>query len=154
MTDDNEIIKTLKYCNWHDCEDCYCEYTNPSILANAALDLINRQRAEIKRLNSKLAAKDSVNYYNVAQLRIARNELNKYPIKTAVNNNCEIHSKTSKDYNDLISSIESGAIKAFAERLKKNIDNGELYRAGDYEITMRHIDNLVKEMTEGDINDR
>lgn len=39
------------------------------------------------------------------------------------------------------------AIKEFAERLKMRIDEGELYTTSDdYELTINHIDNLVKEM--------
>ena len=45
--------------------------------------------------------------------------------------------------------VKCRAIKEFAERLKFNIDEGELYgKYYDYIITMEHIDNLVKEMTD------
>ena len=76
---------------------------------------------------------------------IDKNSHNKYPIKTVVNNNCEIHSKTSKDYNDLISDIESKAIKEFAEKLKERRGLNQMCIAI---VSKNEIDNLVKEMTE------
>ena len=46
-----------------------------------------------------------------------------------------------------IKQAKSEAIREFAERLKINIDEGELYTtSSDYEMTIDHIDNLVKEM--------
>lgn len=65
MTDkkftDREIIKALEYCNAdrNECDKCVlkrkCE-SNPfySVVAEYALEIINRQKAEIKRLNGKL----------------------------------------------------------------------------------------------------
>ncbi len=60
MVTDNEIIKALEICaNDGDCKDCcinphkgnygYCT----SLAIKAALDLINRQRAEIERLEKE-----------------------------------------------------------------------------------------------------
>ena len=56
---DNEIIKALECCSRHgDCEGCPWENDEcitaegTSILMHEALDLINRQKAEIERLQS------------------------------------------------------------------------------------------------------
>ena len=55
---DNEIIKALKCCTGYDCENCealkYCDYMHPGALARAALDLINRQKAEILELQKRI----------------------------------------------------------------------------------------------------
>lgn len=56
---DNEVIKALECCR--DCEDCSYDTTDCplgkelncfTLMAENALDLINRQNAEIKRLNT------------------------------------------------------------------------------------------------------
>lgn len=75
---------------------------------------------------------------------IDKNLHNKYPIKTVVNNNCEIHSKTSKEYDNLMTDIKSEAIKEFVKRLK------EKFGVADCIVTVDNndIDDLVKEMTE------
>lgn len=66
------------------------------MLANDALDLINRQNAEIERL---------------------KEETEEYPFKCKVGNNSEVHSKSIEDYDKLIGDISAEAIKEFAERL-------------------------------------
>jgi hypothetical protein len=51
---DNEIIKALECCICDECEDCPCD-EEPACIENLhqeAIDLINRQKAEIERLNS------------------------------------------------------------------------------------------------------
>ena len=128
---DNEIIKALGHCYrdtyYTKCNsDCplydYCESdeSEEKNICGLALDLINRQKSEIKRLNAKIMAKDNTNDYNTAQLRIAREKL-----------------KTAK----------SEAIKEFAERLKESKIKPE-YPWDDYYINEGTIDALVKEMTE------
>ncbi len=114
---DNEIKENL--------EDCGC----PECMA--ILALINRQKAEIERLEK---------------------QADEYPFKCKVGNNSEIHSKSIEDYDRLIFDISSEAIKEFAERLKANMSNtarvefgGNVYFCVGYDL----IDNLVKEMTEG-----
>lgn len=49
---------------------------------------------------------------------------NKYPCKTVVGNNSEIHSKTAKDYDNLIASIKAEAIKEFVRAVIDQIDGG------------------------------
>ena len=78
---DNEIIKALECCTYHHgrCTSCplYAEVITgcQSTLFDNALDLINRQKAEIERLNEKITAKDENNYYFMGQLRLAREKL-------------------------------------------------------------------------------
>ena len=50
---DNEIIKALECCNKDDCDNCPNDFGNCyANLAGYALDLINRQKAEIERLTN------------------------------------------------------------------------------------------------------
>lgn len=135
---DNEIMKGLECCSFkhkgQPCEGCPFYDVAQMCMENLmgqALDLINRQKAEIKRLTAKILTKDNINDYNTAQLRIAREEL-----------------RTAK----------SEAIKEFAERFENALDKrlgDDIPILGDrdnvyctvsdiYDV----IDNLVKEMTE------
>ncbi|MBQ6929019.1 MAG: hypothetical protein IJN27_01765 [Oscillospiraceae bacterium] len=51
---DSEIIKALECCKNDDCDNCPNTFGNCySNLAGAALDLINRQQAEIERLKTE-----------------------------------------------------------------------------------------------------
>lgn len=64
----------------------------------------------------------------------------------------DLQEPTLTELLEYIEYANAEAIKEFAERLKENIDNGELYTtSSDYEMTIEHIDNLVKEMV-GDDN--
>lgn len=67
---------------------------------------------------------------------------NKYPCKTVVGNNSEIHSKTAKDYDNLIASIKAEAIKEFAELILNTNQPTAKY------ISINKVKKLVKEMTE------
>ena len=139
MTDE-QIIKALECCVKtefiSDCAKCEMfAFDCKDILIENALDLINRQKAEIERLEK---------------------EHNEYPVKTIVGNNCEVHSKTSKDYDNLIADIGNEAIKEFAERLKESIYTHENRVDIDGIILLTRIDNsidaLVKQMTGGGNN--
>lgn len=79
---DNEIIKAMQCVIGNDVKCSECTYQKvlpfPSCrrkCAKNALDLINRQKAEIERLNEKITAKDENNYYFMGQLRLAREKL-------------------------------------------------------------------------------
>lgn len=115
----NEIIEFLKCCAYSEgCENCpyskKCDGTEHII---QAIDLINRQKAEIERLKSM----------NQSKLDI-------------------IH-----DVRTDLETAKSEAIREFAERLKNKSEllapsvYAELFRA----VSVEEIDNLVKEMTEG-----
>ena len=143
---DNDIVKSLEICaNDGDCMECkinphrgnfgYCT----SLAIKAALDLINRQKAEVERLE------DGCSNCPVVQ------------IKSEII--CNLHEQIEcwqRGYNDLrreLKEAKAEAIKDFAERLKESCtyettDNVNmpcvkvLYFADDM------IDELVKELTE------
>jgi hypothetical protein len=139
---DNDIIKALECCRIgkreNDCKKCPLYGRVPACvgyLTQDALALINRQKAEIDRLNHIRAELSK----EIDKLRdmVAQNE------------------GVLPRYEQL---IKAEAIKEFAEKLKSDIDpyqfieefyiNAELA----YEVRMdwfnEIIDNLVKEMTE------
>ena len=121
---DNEIIKALECCSTSSavqCRDCpYCgnnyEKHCAFALANDALDLINRQQAEIERLNSDIITMENV---------IKNTFLEKA--------GCDI---------DPLAEIKAEAIKEFAELIKTNRHKLFFSVKGFDE----QIDNLVKEM--------
>ena len=102
----------IRNCNWGDCN---CS----QITANAALDLINHQKAEIERLKECPKC------------------IYKYDGKTTehcVQGPCS-NFKT-------VEQIKSEAIKEFADKLKKRF----YLCAGRCVVNVYHINNLVKEM--------
>ena len=123
---DDEIISSLKVvattrncteckirnCNWGDCN---CS----QITANAALDLINRQKAEIERL--KECPKCIYEYDG---------NTTEYCVQGPCSN-----FKT-------VEQIKYEAYKEFAEKLKKRF----YLCAGRCVVNVYHIDSLVKEM--------
>ena len=137
MTDE-QIIKALEYCCGNitfdsDCSTHGCyqvslpEDRNGDIrwcrqwLMKDALDLVNRQKADIKRM------KKIISY-----------------LKESID--C-----SRKEYNRLLSKLQqakSEAIKEFAERLKKYLCLD--LREGISVVTIDNIDKIVKEMTEAD----
>ena len=119
-----EVIATTRNCNECKIRNCKWGTCNCSqITANAALDLINRQQAEIERLK-----------YQV-------NRLKNYDERRDI----ALHSM-------LIAKAKSEAHKEFAERLKERqqtfIGDEYAYKF----IYLIEIDNLVKEMV-GETND-
>ena len=126
---DDEIISSLKViattrncseckirnCNWGDCN---CS----QITANAALDLINRQKAEIERL--KECPKCIYEYDG---------KTTEYCVQGPCSN-----FKT-------VEQIKYEAYKEFAEKLKKRF----YLCAGRCVVNVYHIDNLLKEYEKG-----
>ena len=108
----------IRNCNWGDCN---CS----QITANAALDLINRQKAEIERLKGIFISpsKDPMDFCGVL---------------------C--------DYaEELIDKAKSEAYKEFAERLNEKLCDCHIVSDGEYcgfDCSDVHecVDNLVKEM--------
>ena len=139
---DREIIKALEYClaDKIECDKCAlqreCE-SNPfySAIAKYALDLIKRQKAEIKRL--KECPKCVYEYDS---------EVTEYCIQGPCPN-----FKT-------VEQIKAEAYKEFAEKLEeklcdcRTVSDGE-YCGFDCGDTHECIDNLLKEMV-GEENDR
>ena len=149
---DKDIIKALKCCgNVANCcdecpiisklkDDCKCcQY-----LSANALDLINRQQAEIEELkiiNEHLA---TFNIENEAEIKRLKAEEEKYPFKCVMPFNSMVCSKSIEDYDRLVGDIGADAIKEFAERLKSYL---LLYKPNQMSvISLENIDNLVKEM--------
>ena len=132
---DNEIIKALecclKGCNAEGCDDCPlyekvedCEIEIPII----ALDLINRQKAEIERLKEVNAGLALGLLYNV------------------VNNDPVLRK-------EITAVAKSEAIREFAEKMKSTLSRLEANLSNSaYKYVPLVIDNLVKEMTEENEN--
>ncbi len=124
---DEDIINALGFCfAVGDCEHCaYADKPCQELMADA-LDIINRQKAEIERLNHIRA---ELSKENEEQDQAIINALH--------------HMKV----------VRAEAIKEFAERLKRDItinntEDGCLIYSIDYGCLIEDIDNLVKEMTE------
>lgn len=131
---DNEIIKAVECCTGNT-KCCECPmFRTPNCMNKAfgyALDLINRQKAEIERLKcemGKLLPKDC-----------------SYAMQMEVSNKLE-------------SQIKSEAIKEFAEKLKERLTGiGRSTTYGNFEygtIKSYELDSLVKEMTEVEVNQK
>ena len=169
---DNEIIKLLECCKKSQCSKCYyskeCDgYTQ----VNYALDLINRQQAEIQRITEKFNCQQTV-YADLSKIiknqkeEIVRleyeNEILSKNADTAfqdgLNEAQDLYAEQIKD------EIKSEAIKECAERLKEKVENvrkkyQRLCREQDEkedEIIEIHckgiiklINNLVKEYEKG-----
>jgi hypothetical protein len=127
---DAEIIKALEYCKNQGfvSKCCECRYKNSSgcveLLITDALDLINRQKAEIERLETEY---ESV--YEQARADILGNMAD---------------GGTSCHW--CIEQHKAEAIKEFAERLKERkfyVNFCRMYRCV---VSVKVIDNLVKEM--------
>ena len=124
---DNEIIKALEICSKstngcshsnYTCEDCYLngQPMCSSVLFQDTLDLINRQKAEIERLEERI---------------IEVQRCDKELIET-------LH----KIHEEKIEAAKAEAIKEFAERLKMQ---GVTFLHNKV-VLSNEIDNLVKEM--------
>lgn len=136
---DNEIIKALERCSTnYNCGDCpyYCNAEDcPDPLMNDALDLINRQKAEIERLKKEVEDKERA--YN-----------DEFCLRKEWQSKCRELLKDKQ-------TTKFEAIKEFAERLKEEmrLDDDCKYDCAqchyDCKDYIPFIDNLVKEMTEG-----
>ena len=146
---DNEIIKALNYCcgnienNDEECNEDMCyqvclpESREEGIrwcgewLMKDALDLINRQKAEIEKWKKKANTP-------FAKVTFDRDKLQ------------EIVDECAKNIEIDINLAKSEAIKEFAKRLKEKCyeDFQETYEMLSPYVTDDDIDDLVKEMTE------
>jgi hypothetical protein len=120
---DNEIIKALECCNEmkaSECSECPLLTVDCSEydLYKLALDLINRQKAEIERLQA-----------------MVEREREKYE-RTMTGLKAVLEERTD----------HSEAIKEFAERLKEYGFICQLSLDGEQIVYVKDIDNLVKEM--------
>jgi hypothetical protein len=142
---DNEVIKALECCASSNtsiaCKGCpfdesgvCCEQENAVL--KVALVLINRQKTEIDILIRK---HDSL-LDEISEMDAEIERLN------AVS---EICGDCHKQYAEKIERAKSEAIKEFAERLKKKTYPFPCAIGVENAVTIRAINNLVKEMTEG-----
>lgn len=135
---DNEIIKALECCSKHHntCGTCcpmdsICNNVRDCLitLSKNALDLINRQNAEIERLEKKANTP-------FAKFTFDDNKL-KEIVADAIGN---------IEFN--LNSVKSEAIKEFAERLKENCYTySDICGYQSTVVDVNQIDNIVKEMT-------
>lgn len=129
---DNEIIKALKCCSGYSCSNCPFDDGKITMrecvteLSQNALDLINRQQAEIERLREE---NKSIRYC-YEQAKQYNNRL-----AESCETNCPKFNMTTR----------AETLKEFAERLKEHTHDIVFY--GEI-VTISRIDNLVKEMTE------
>lgn len=134
---DEQIIKALEYCSTdvreNTCPKCafYKKHRCSTLMLNAVSDIINRQKAEIKRLGTELDLSKSFHKEAVAERNFYYHQMIRF----------ENMFKTAK----------SEAIKEFAERLKRTSVGLEIGDDKKFKMTIVStvaIDNLVKEMTE------
>ena len=126
MTDE-QLIKALECCAKtefiSDCAKCEMfAFDCKDILIENALDLINRQKAEIEKLEKE-------NEKQKATLEAIDNEMMPLPFET--------------DFDKAIKTAKSEAIKKFAKELKNYFSISECYLD-----IINIIDNFVKEMME------
>lgn len=125
---DNEIIKALECCNRPanqiSCDDCPYQFSTKEcskLLIKDALDLINRQKAEIERYERENESK-----------------FDKWKL---------LDDRTKQRYAELYEEakdiVRVKAIKEFAERFKSIAG---IYQKDTYVIGVDEFDNLVKEM--------
>ena len=155
---DDEIIHSLKVCsNDGDCSEClinphkgnygYCT----SLAIKAALDLINRQKAEIEKLTTERdeARRDCAVAEHNHQLAVAEREAN---VRGFAETLQKIAAEQASRVVEAMDEIKVVAIKEFAQRLVAIYENDKTYdrpNAHTLVVTVfRNIDTLVKEMTE------
>lgn len=123
---DEDIKKALKYCFNGECE--FCPYRGDKFFCfdkvkEEALDLINRQQAEIERYE-----KESNEQFDKMKL---------------------LDDRTKQRYAELFEEakefVRTEAIKEFAERLKAKVDPN-----WDNSVDVEDIDNLLAEMVGGE----
>ena len=148
MTDknltDNEIIKALECCRFHDCESCdfgklpLCECI-PKVAIHA-LVLINRLQADNKELQDLMVKYNGE--FARQEAEIERLKRDKY---FYVNGGYELLPRTD------INEIKAEAYKECIEKVKNRANTVTLYSMTkpieiEYYITETKLDNLLKEL--------
>lgn len=133
ITNDNDIIKALEHCSENgECKDCLANPHKGNYgycvggLMKRAIDLINRQKAEIKRLEAEIDAQ-----YEQAKADILGN---------MADGGVSCHW--------CIEQHKAEAIEEFAERIEPKLANNINIGLAEYQFVIADINNLVKEMTE------
>ena len=138
---ENDIINALKLHN-DGCRCSLCPYKEYGLnclhkLAVDALDLINRQQAEIKQLET------------VERFATKTIEKQSAEIERLQNYNENLQTANTALSNEILE-IKSEAIKELAERLKKSDEFWDCIRTignvDEIDCVINTIDNLVKEM--------
>ena len=129
---DNEIIKALT--EWSERLFTFCNVGMPEF-ARHILGLINRQQAEIERLNGCVKSEDEVRAIMKSQMAPMVQEI--------VNEQIDVAMKVAA----------AEAIKETVEMVKKNSCCSSIFVNGEekessriYQISEAELDNLVKEM--------
>lgn len=150
MTDE-QVIKALECCVYWNCKECPCFVDKGNCTRKSdreLLNLINRQKEEIERLQSLCSSKDAI--INSQEAEIRQNE-NRFPHFTEDTQVVSVSKKADGQYYaDRVTTIQVDKIRAeaykeFAERLKEKMD---INSSGYILITEMTLDNLLKEMTE------
>ena len=150
---DNEIIKALEcLAYWGECKhSSQCPYYMDNdivsgcdnvTIAKEALDLINRQKAEIEENNLKIDHQAQI----IRTLETALDNKMKEIERLKENNQKLYEEMAEREKEEVAIAKRMGkyeAIKEFAERLKEIA-----IEKGSVPIVFDDIDNLVKEMTE------
>ena len=165
---DNEIVKALECCIDCKCKECPC-YKNiegemycTEIDEEEILDLINRQQAEIEKLN-KARQKQAVflgeereqKYELIDKLSKANTEIERL---TDSNRRLRDDMRMMLNNDNGSDQIRAEAIKDFAERLKIeafecDVSFGYGKECYQQAVAVIEIDNLVKEMIEVNENE-
>lgn len=157
---DNEIIKALELCanrTIHSCKSCPCNSSGCACnekLNGGALDLINRQNAEIERLENELHGKVDYIHEQREVIDDLKGKYNKKKITVECTFDKEQLEKIVRDcvkrgYELQINEIRNEAIREFAKLIKENSKTLSYVIYSDLHFN-NTLDNLVKEMTEGE----
>ena len=143
---DNEIIKALECCRKKECNTCPCyddEIECGEMLIGNTLDLINRQQAEIRGLQHKIASCNS----EIEKLQSLCTS--KDVIIKSQEDELERYLHSIKLLENDVQNAKAEAIEGFKEKLKAekftHRNFGEL-------VYVEDIDNLAKELTEQSVN--
>lgn len=138
-----EVIATTRNCNECKIRNCKWGTCNCSqITANAALDLINRQKAEIERLGKRISGQKHALFEQQAYTAELQNEIVK--LKDYNENLLAANTVLSNEVLESKAKAEVEAYEEFAEKLKEEwFCNG--YNSPDVDFD-DFISNLLKEM--------
>jgi archaellum component FlaC len=146
---DTEIIKALECCKKDDCDNCPNDFGNCyANLAGYALDLINRQKAEIKRLEKELETEKNqvIRLENQIGRLLSMNQAKLDTIHDIMAENERL--KTEKD--NLIrtyAECQAEAVKEFADKVLLYIPNIE----GD--TTIKCVEEAIKQTLKETVGD-
>lgn len=156
---DNEIIKALEHCLYKEhrqskCTECKYVTGCKPYLMRESLDLINRQKAEIEKLQTTLFKKEDLMQMLFEQKQAYYDELvsAKAKIERLDKLTIEQHREIDRLY-DYVQYTRAEAIKEFAERLKESAIDADVYSGYRKElfekaVTVIEINRILEEMTE------